>query len=747
MKETSYYELKMPDSNDTIDVSVLNNNMKTLDDVLILTVIGRNAETSEFVKKCCAPYIMIQNLGEETVTIYDRRWPEDMWEDNKIVIEPSKFYTYRVANSVNANFLVLDNKECNFRYFITAEQAIAEGGGGGGGGTTDYNELDNQPKINGFTLIGNKSFKELGLLNDDGKIKSDYLPPFVDNMDSYDTEADFPRPGVEDRLYLDKSTNLAYVWAGTDYACIGTPLALGITHETAGYGDESRAAYNHSLSEHARTDATKTEGSSQNGYVKINDAETKVYEHPGTGTNPHGTTKTDVGLGNVLDAKQVTVTEQAYSDTEKAQARKNIGAGTSSFSGKYSDLAEIPSEFTPAEHNHDDLYAHKTSVSLSKEGGETTSVINVTDAKAQMAMVAKISGKTQKNIFTAYDNMRSYTASTEKYNGHDCIESSSAWNGAIDTNIVLKSGVTYYIRAMVKTGTAGTSYQIYAHESGSESLGRAIYTAQIANANQWTLIETLFKPSVNMDNIRIEAFANVKTVISEFMVVESTKELPYFYGLASAPVESVVSQGKDNTMYIRTSIDGASGAYISSSNRAVSKPLYPQPNRLLNATLSHTKNTNALDIVINQRDKNNKLVKDSGWLGRASVSNYVIEKETAFVYIIAKYLGGNADIAVDDDIIVTTDAPAVKTTVLVPQSIRNLPDYGVENNIVDFENGTYTHNNTISNGAVTAYTGTDKVIPISDYLRPLPVESGGTLTLVNEHNLDVNSTIKYKKEV
>ena len=416
MKETSYYKLKMPDSNDTIDVSVLNNNMKILDDVLVLTVIGRTAETSEFVKKCCAPYIMIQNLGEETVTIYDRRWPEDMWEDNKIVIEPSKFHVYKVANIVNANFLVLDSKECRFEYFITAEQAIAEGGGGGGGGTTDYNELDNQPKINGFTLIGNKTFKDLGLVNDDGKIKSDYLPPFVDNMDSYDTEADFPRPGVEDRLYLDKSTNLAYVWAGTDYACIGTPLALGTTHETAGYGDESRAAYNHSLSEHARVDSTKTEGSSQNGYIKINGEETKVYEHPGSGTNPHGTTKTDVGLGNLLNAKQVTVTEQAYSETEKAQARNNIGAGTSSFSGKYSDLSEIPSEFTPAEHNHDDLYAHKTSVSLSKPDGETTSVINVTDAKAQMAMVAKISGKTQKIVqqcpTTTEDGLKTNSASS-----------------------------------------------------------------------------------------------------------------------------------------------------------------------------------------------------------------------------------------------------------------------------------------------------------------------------------------------
>ena len=40
-----------------------------------------------------------------------------------------------------------------------------------------------------------------------------------------------------------------------------------------------------------------------------------------------------------------------------------------------------------------------------------------------------------------------------------------------------------------------------------------------------------------------------------------------------------------------------------------------------------------------------------------------------------------------------------------------------------------------------------KTTPLSDFIRPLPVEQGGTLTLVNEHDLDMPSVIKYKKEV
>lgn len=183
------------------------------------------------------------------------------------------------------------------------------------------------------------------------------------------------------------------------------------------------------------------------------------------------------------------------------------------------------------------------------------------------------------------------------------------------------------------------------------------------------------------------------------------------------------------------------------------------------------------------------------------------------------------------------NAPYYKTTVLVPSSIKNLPDYGCSVgdivNEIDFENGVYYHrvgsvdmgtlpwgynnnashetmrarvtgikkqvggnaaniitgkfetrqnadpwNHSVNNSIgvldtdeviviysstmgtdATAFKnslvgqklnyelGTVETIPLSDYLRPLPVEVGGTITLVNPYNLDVNSTIKYKKEV
>ena len=42
---------------------------------------------------------------------------------------------------------------------------------------------------------------------------------------------------------------------------------------------------------------------------------------------------------------------------------------------------------------------------------------------------------------------------------------------------------------------------------------------------------------------------------------------------------------------------------------------------------------------------------------------------------------------------------------------------------------------------------TEELIDISDIIRPLKVEAGGTVTLVTEHGLDMDNTIKYKIEV
>lgn len=65
--------------------------------------------------------------------------------------------------------------------------------------------------------------------------------------------------------------------------------------------------------------ATKVESSTTNGNININGTETTVYIHPGTGTNPHGTTKVDIELGNAentsdLDKPISTATKNALNN-------------------------------------------------------------------------------------------------------------------------------------------------------------------------------------------------------------------------------------------------------------------------------------------------------------------------------------------------------------------------------------------------------------------------------------------------
>lgn len=99
-----------------------------------------------------------------------------------------------------------------------------------------------------------------------GTIAAANLPSYVDDVLEYASLSEFPTKGESGKIYTALDTNKIYRWSGSAYVVISETIALGTTHSSAGYGDESRAAYNHS---------TKTSG------------------------NPHHVTKIDVGLGNV----------------------------------------------------------------------------------------------------------------------------------------------------------------------------------------------------------------------------------------------------------------------------------------------------------------------------------------------------------------------------------------------------------------------------------------------------------------
>ena len=87
----------------------------------------------------------------------------------------------------------------------------------------------------------------LAELDETGRVPAGQLPGFVDDVINVDTYNDLPNPGEDSKIYITIDTNLQYRWGGKSYVPLGSSLALGTTSQTAGRGDWTQAAYNHSL--------------------------------------------------------------------------------------------------------------------------------------------------------------------------------------------------------------------------------------------------------------------------------------------------------------------------------------------------------------------------------------------------------------------------------------------------------------------------------------------------------------------
>ena len=81
----------------------------------------------------------------------------------------------------------VDNK--TYMTPLRTKQAILANNSGGGSGTSNYNDLENKPKINNVTLEGNKTSSELGLTGDKHftyiKSTPDSVWEITHNLDKY----------------------------------------------------------------------------------------------------------------------------------------------------------------------------------------------------------------------------------------------------------------------------------------------------------------------------------------------------------------------------------------------------------------------------------------------------------------------------------------------------------------------------------------------------------------------------------
>ena len=201
---------------------------------------------------------------------------------------------------------------------------------------------DNTDPQNPVTTVG------VATLDTSGKVPSSQLPSFVDeivdvtitwNGGAVDTvtyahASDDGQHAAGDavtlatgKIYVDAATNKTYRYSGSTLVEISESLALGETDSTAYRGDRGKIAYDHSQTAHARNDAVLVTDSTTNGCIEVygttagvadSTATTiTVYEHPIANgfdsTNPHGITKTTIGLGNVENKSSETIRSELTS--------------------------------------------------------------------------------------------------------------------------------------------------------------------------------------------------------------------------------------------------------------------------------------------------------------------------------------------------------------------------------------------------------------------------------------------------
>lgn len=130
--------------------------------------------------------------------------------------------------------------------------------------SSTYVKVDTLGKANGVAT-----------LDKDGLVPSSQLPSYVDDVLEYANMAAFPKTGETGKIYVDLSTNKTYRWSGTTYTEISPSLALGETASTAYAGDKGKAV---------RDD---------------------LDAHVADTANPHNVTKSQVGLSNVTNDKQI----------------------------------------------------------------------------------------------------------------------------------------------------------------------------------------------------------------------------------------------------------------------------------------------------------------------------------------------------------------------------------------------------------------------------------------------------------
>lgn len=419
-------------------------------------------------------------------------------------------------------------------------------------------------------------------LDSDAKVPSAYLPSYVDDVLEYATKAAFPVRGEEGKIYVALDDNLTYRWSGSTYVEISKSLGLGETSTTAypgnkgkevtdalkahklDYGNPHRVtkaqvgldkvdntrdidkpistAVQEALDNKVQIEPGKSLIDSEEA-AKVIASNKKVEEfeeslqyevdratsveavisgalaqHKSDNTNPHGVTKSQVGLSNVDNTadidKPVSAAVQNLVDTTKSDLESKINNGGSNFNSHVLDKSN-PHEVTKAQVGlgnvdntsdadkpvstaqaeaiqevQDDLDSHKSNVSnphsVTKAQVGLGNVDN--ESKATMFTSPVFTGTpTAPTPASTVDNTQIATTAFVKSAINKQIAGNDAmiFKGVINSNSDLPA--THEVGWTYKVGTAGT----YAGESCEVGdMIMCITDGTVADNTHWSVIQT-----------------------------------------------------------------------------------------------------------------------------------------------------------------------------------------------------------------------------------------------------------------
>ena len=322
-----------------------------------------------------------------------------------------------------------------------------------------------------------------------------------------------------------------------------------------------------------------------------------------------------------------------------------------------------------------------------------------------------------------------------------------------------------YLEKSCPKGGSATTYRSYLTGSGvvmDTNYGSGVI-APLNVDTQVYMVPLMVKSGATVNNLVVYpqiydltamfGSGNEPSTAEEFEAMFPADYYPYnAREIVSAGVTEIVEQGKNVFDYTDKIYHGANASKVENGivyTKGLTTTVLNIPTIIGNKyTLSfkvksNTANQGGLRWSI-QRGKNTSYAHDSSLI--KSEVGYEASKEyqavatfvadTDFVSLCT-IEGMVYDVQLELGDTATDYSPFYQTEYPIPEAIRNLPGYGVEGNIVDYENKTYTQVNSVSGTEIKALA-TPIVTDIStliddDFLRNLTVEAGGSVTFKNSN--------------